>query len=190
MLSKKEAKNMDLKAGDKIEITHDDIVLTSEPAQFGKIFDVKKVEEAKKEEVKEERIKENFIIEKIEEDGFIIAEIGNADNKYMISKEDAKNMDLKVGDRIEIIHNGLSTRSYPAQFMKIFKISKIDQGEKAPSKDNKKGNNSSKNINQKQMNTSKQKDKKAATNPKTGVLSSIGLVSLTAIAGALVKKTK
>ena len=190
MLSKKEAKNMDLKVGDKIEITHDDIVLTSEPAQFGKIFDVKKVEEAKKEEVKEERIKENFIIEKIEEDGFIIAEIGNADNKYMISKEDAKNMDLKVGDRIEIIHNGLSTRSYPAQFMKIFKISKFDQGEKAPSKDNKKGNNSSKNINQKQMNTSKQKDKNAATNPKTGVLSSIGLVSLTAIAGALIKKTK
>lgn len=195
MLSKKDANNMDLKVGDKIEITHDDIILTSDPGQFGKIFDVKKLEKKpSSDDKKEEKITEHFVIEKVEEEGYVVSQIGNSDNKYMISKMDAKNMDLKVGDKIDITHNGLATKSYPGQFMKIFDIVKV-QEEKTPEKNNKENPKDKKKAKEAKENNKKQsaintKDKNAATNPKTGVLSSIGLVSLTAIAGALIKKTK
>lgn len=213
-ISKKEANNMDLNIGDKLEITHNGVILESYPAQFGKIIEVLKYDDEEKEEEKpEDNITETFIVENVSDGGYTIYEKSNKDNKYFISKDDTKSMDLMEGDEIEITHTGLATRSYPAQFVGEIKVRKLDaeSKEKMPAKD-KKEDSKIKNEDNKDvkpagkvrekdlekskmdiMNKEKMEsmdNKMAGENPKTGILSSIGLVGSSAVAIALAKKIR
>lgn len=184
IISKKDANNMDLNVGDQLEITHNGVVLESNPAQFGKIFDLKKYEKEKTEKNEnEETITETFIVDEITEKGYNIHEKSNKDNKYYISKEDTKTLDLAIGDQLKITHTGLATRSIPAHFVGDIKVRKINNKESDTKKNigNSKINSINKNINA---------NKLAGLNPKTGVFSSLGILGVGAAAGILSKNTK
>lgn len=219
MISKKDAKNMDLLEGDTIEITHNGVIMESNPAQFNKIFDIKKLhsdhKDDEKEDSKEEKITEVFLVDEVNEGGYTISPKENKDNKYSISKEDTKGMDLVVGDKLEITHTGLATKSIPAQFVGDIEIRKVDNksdvdlpsddkdmADKNDKSDIKKENendnksNKKKEIDNEKMDTIKKddstsiKNKVAGANPKTGVLSSVGLIGSSAVAIAMAKKIR
>ena len=170
----------DINVGDKYMITHDDKILPSNPAQFGKIIKIEKdstnEDEKAKDKEKEESISEKFVVDEVNDEGYTISQKENKDNLYIISKEDAKNMDLKVGDEIEITHNQMATKSYPAQFIKIFDIKKIDNNKKESPKEEK--------------SEEKIKAKKSNNNPKTGVTSQASLIAMPVLALMALKKTK
>lgn len=206
IISKKDAKNMDLAVGDELEITHNGVVMESYPAQFGKIFKVVKYDKQVEDESKEEKVTENFIVEEVADGGYTIYKKSNKDSKYSIRKEDVTGINLNVGDELEITHTGLATRSIPAQFVGDVEIKKIDNS-KTPVenkisdarkqndiKDITRSNNSNEekdqNLKSKNLVNNSMKDRIGGANPKTGILSSMGVLGTAGIASLLAKKTK
>ncbi len=117
---------MDLEAGKEFEITSDGIILKSNPAQFGKIYEIK---EAAKEEATEEKVTDQFLVKEINEEGVTVEKIGSESEKYMVEKKYFDD-DIKVGDKYKITHNDIVMNSYPAQFNKIFDVEKIEESVK------------------------------------------------------------
>lgn len=206
IISKKDAKNMDLVVGDELEITHNGVVMESYPAQFGKIFKVVKYDKQVEDESKEEKVTENFIVEEVADGGYTIYKKSNKDSKYSISKEDVTGINLNVGDELEITHTGLATRSIPAQFVGDVEIKKIDNS-KTPVenkisdarkqndiKDITRSNNSNEekdqNLKSNNLVNNSMKDRIGGANPKTGILSSMGVLGAAGTASLLAKKTK
>ncbi|MFO3716941.1 hypothetical protein AB9Q04_01085 [Anaerococcus sp. ENR1011] len=206
IISKKDAKNMDLVVGDELEITHNGVVMESYPAQFGKIFKVVKYDKQVEDESKEEKVTENFIVEEVADGGYTIYKKSNKDSKYSISKEDVTGINLNVGDELEITHTGLATRSIPAQFVGDVEIKKIDNS-KTPVenkisdarkqndiKDITRSNNSNEekdqNLKSNNLVNNSMKDRIGGANPKTGILSSMGVLGTAGTASLLAKKTK
>lgn len=206
IISKKDAKNMDLVVGDELEITHNGVVMESYPAQFGKIFKVVKYDKQVEDQSKEEKVTENFIVEEVADGGYTIYKKSNKDSKYSISKEDASGINLNVGDELEITHTGLATRSIPAQFVGDVEIKKIDNiktpvenkisdaRKQNDIKDITRSNNSNEekdqNLKSKNLVNNSMKDRIGGANPKTGILSSMGVLGTAGIASLLAKKTK
>lgn len=206
IISKKDAKNMDLVIEDELEITHNGVVMESYPAQFGKIFKVVKYDKHDEDESKEEKVTENFIVEEVADGGYTIYKKSNKDSKYSISKEDVSGINLDVGDELEITHTGLATRSIPAQFVGDVEIKKIDNS-KTPVenkisdarkqndiKDITRSNNSNEekdqNLKSNNLVNNSMKDRIGGANPKTGILSSMGVLGTAGTASLLAKKTK
>lgn len=207
IISKKDAKNVDLNVGDKLEITHNGVVMESYPAQFGKIFEVKKYDDQDIDnEKKDEKVTENFIVEEVADGGYTIYKKSDKENKYSISKEDVADMNLSVGDELEITHTGLATRSIPAQFVGDIEIKKVNDS-KTPeenkksdvkistdSKDNtrpaKSADKKDQDLQSKNAITNSMTNRKGGANPKTGILSSMGVLGTAGAASILAKKTK
>ena len=206
IISKKDANNMDLVIGDELEITHNGVVMESYPAQFGKIFKVVKYDKHDEDESKEEKVTENFIVEEVADGGYTIYKKSKKDSKYSISKEDVSGINLDVGDELEITHTGLATRSIPAQFVGDVEIKKIDNS-KTPVenkisdarkqndiKDITRSNNSNEekdqNLKSNNLVNNSMKDRIGGANPKTGILSSMGVLGTAGTASLLAKKTK
>lgn len=208
IISKKDAQNMDLIVGDKLEITHNGVVMESYPAQFGKIFDVLKYDnqDEDKKEKDDEKVTENFIVEEVADGGYTIYKKSNKDSKYSISKKDVAGMDLAVGDELEITHTALATRSIPAQFVGEIEIKKIDN-KKIPTENKTPDTKISTDINNtttsaksaekkdqafpnKNVVTNSMTDRIGGANPKTGILSSMGVLGTAGAASILAKKTK
>lgn len=205
MLSKKDAKNMELGQGSTIEITHNGVIMESNPAQFNKIYDIKE-HIYEEDNNKDEKITEVFVVDEVNDGGYTISKEDDKDNKYSINKEDVKGIDLKVGDKLEITHTGLATRSIPAQFVGDFKINKLDNDKEkeTPSADKKDTSNlkkdkkvtDDKKINGEKTNLTKKdsmtslNNKIGGSNPKTGVLSSMSVLGTAGLASILAKKIK
>lgn len=207
----------DLKVGDKYKITHNDIVMNSYPAQFNKIFDVEKIEEAIKETASITNI---YKVKEVNENGITLAYYSKEDGSelmedssdlYMVEKKEFKD-DVKVGDKYKITHSDEILTSEPAQFAKITKIEKVaetkpadeNKGKEKKSKDNKskdmktpdkkdttKDKKTNENSKMNKDNIKENKDgKMAGKNPKTGIVSSLGLVSLPLLSAVALKKSK
>ena len=205
----------DVKVGDKYKITHNDIVMNSYPAQFNKIFDVEKIEEAAKETASITNI---YKVKEVNENGITLAYYSKEDGSelmedsgdlYMVEKKEFKD-DVKVGDKYKITHSDEILTSEPAQFAKITKIEKIaetkatDDNKENKSKDNKskdmktpdkkdttKDKKTSENSKMNKDNNKENKDgKMAGKNPKTGIVSSLGLVSLPLLSAVALWKSK
>lgn len=219
IISKKDAKDLDLLEGDKIELSHNGIIMESYPAQFNKIYDIKKLSHKEKEVNKEEKVTEIFVVDEVNDGGYVISQKDNKDNKdnkYAINKEDLKGLNLKVGDKLEISHTGLATKSIPAQFVGDIEVKKInsdgenkdlEKDKENKNKIGKENKNSGKiekdsnSKNDKKLNNEKNElnknDKLAAvanktsgSNPKTGVFSSMGILATAGAASILAKKSK
>lgn len=205
----------DVKVGDKYKITHNDIVMNSYPAQFNKIFDVEKIEEAVKETASITNI---YKVKEVNENGVTLAYYSKEDGSelledsgdlYMVEKKEFKD-DVKVGDKYKITHSDEILTSEPSQFAKITKIEKIaetkatDDNKENKSKDNKskdmktpdkkdttKDKKTSENSKMNKDNNKENKDgKMAGKNPKTGIVSSLGLVSLPLLSAVALWKSK
>lgn len=207
----------DVKVGDKYKITHNDIVMNSYPAQFNKIFDVEKIEEAVKETASITNI---YKVKEVNEKGITLAYYSKEDGSelmedssdlYMVEKKEFKD-DVKVGDKYKITHSDEILTSEPAQFAKITKIEKVaeakpaDENKENKSKDNKSKENNTKAPDKKdvakdkklsgnnKMNKENNKENKdgkmAGKNPKTGIVSSLGLVSLPLLSAVALWKSK
>ena len=207
----------DLKVGDKYKITHNDIVMNSYPAQYNKIFDVEKIEEAVKETASITNI---YKVKEVNENGVTLAYYSKEDGSelmedssdlYMVEKKEFKD-DVKVGDKYKITHSDEILTSEPAQFAKITKIEKIAESkatDENKSKDNKSKDNKSNNMKtpdkkdaskdkkaseNDKMNNKNSKEikdgKMAGKNPKTGIVSSLGLVSLPLLSAVALWKSK
>ena len=207
----------DVKVGDKYKITHNDIVMNSYPAQFNKIFDVEKIEEAIKETASITNI---YKVKEVNENGITLAYYSKEDGSelmedssdlYMVEKKEFKD-DVKVGDKYKITHSDEILTSEPAQFAKITKIEKVaetkpadeNKGKEKKSKDNKskdmktpdkkdttKDKKTNENSKMNKDNIKENKDgKMAGKNPKTGIVSSLGLVSLPLLSAVALWKSK
>lgn len=203
----------DLKVGDKYKITHNDIIMNSYPAQFNKIFDVEKIEEAIKETASITNI---YKVKEVNENGITLAYYSKEDGSelmedssdlYIVEKKEFKDV-VKVGDKYKITHSDEILTSQPAQFAKITKIEKIAETKATDdNKENKSKDNKSKDIktsdtkdkktsqhskmNKDNKNTKENKDgKMAGKNPKTGIVSSLGLVSLPLLSAVAFWKSK
>lgn len=203
----------DLKVGDKYKITHNDIIMNSYPAQFNKIFDVEKIEEAIKETASITNI---YKVKEVNENGITLAYYSKEDGSelmedssdlYIVEKKEFKDV-VKVGDKYKITHSDEILTSQPAQFAKITKIEKIAETKATDdNKENKSKDNKSKDIktsdtkdkktsqhskmNKDNKNTKENKDgKMAGKNPKTGIVSSLGLVSLPLLSAVALWKSK
>lgn len=196
----------DVQVGDKYAISHNDVVMTSFPAIFGKIYEVKEIE-AKKEMANVTKIykvievnKDAYTIEYLSEgDGSGLIE--NSGDLFTLPKEMVK-AELKLGDKLKISHSEEILYSNPAQFTKIEKIEKIeDPKNKAsenkkekPSKEkkeaNKKVDNKDKKKESPQNNKGKAPSKNPKKNPKTGVLTSLIPFSILTLSTAGLKLSK
>ncbi|WP_297281735.1 hypothetical protein [uncultured Anaerococcus sp.] len=114
--------------GDQYEIYWDGIIMESNPAQFGKIYRVDKKEGTKENGNNNQEMDETLEFEVTEiNDGIAtLAEVDNKDNLYTISFEELKDKNPEIGDKYKIHWNGISMKSYPAQFGEIYDIEKIN----------------------------------------------------------------
>lgn len=110
------------KIGDKYTIYWDGITLESYPAQFGTIYRVEKLDK----EENEEKTTLEFEISEIDKENKVatIFEVGNKSNLFSIEVKDLKDDSVKVGNRYKITWDGIATKSIPAQFGKIFEVTK------------------------------------------------------------------
>ena len=110
------------KIGDKYTIYWDGITLESYPAQFGMIYRVEKLDK----EENEEKTTLEFEISEIDKENKVatIFEVGNKSNLFSIEVKDLKDDSVKVGNRYKITWDGIATKSIPAQFGKIFEVTK------------------------------------------------------------------
>ena len=110
------------KIGDKYTIYWDGIVLESYPAQFGTIYRVDKLDK----EENEEKTTLEFEISEIDKENKVatIFEVGNESNLFSIEIKDLKDDSAKVGNKYKITWDGIATKSIPAQFGKIFEVTK------------------------------------------------------------------
>ena len=114
---KKEFKDIELKEGKKVEIVADDTVFASYPAQFTKIYDI-----IESRDEPEEKLVRDFIVKEIYEEGVTLYEAGNVSNLYNVPKSEFKGMKIEKGKVFTITSDSTATKSYPAQFGKIFSI--------------------------------------------------------------------
>lgn len=195
----------DLQVGDKYAISHNDVVMTSFPAIFGKIYEVKEIE-AKKEMANVTKIykvvevnKDAYTIEYLSEgDGSGLME--NSGDLFTLPKDMVK-AELKLGDKLKISHSEEILYSNPAQFTKIDKIEKINDKKKDakedkkenPTKDkkeNKKEDNKDKKKESPQKNKTKVPNKNPKKNPKTGVITSLLPFTVLSLSWASLKISK
>ena len=120
----------DVKVGNKYKIYSDGITLESYPAQFGKIYRVEKISMDETSEENTEKTKLEFEVIEKSESGATLAEVGNKDNQYNISFEDLKDKNPEIGDRYMITWSGMSTKSYPAQFIDVMEVEKAMKKDK------------------------------------------------------------
>lgn len=123
MASFDDLRDEDVKVGDVYTLFWDGTVMESNPAQFGKIYRVEKADINQKDEKSEQTKMEFEVVEK-SEDGVTLAEVGNKDNLYNISLKDLRDDKPELGDRYMITWNGISMKSYPAQFGEIYDVEK------------------------------------------------------------------
>ncbi len=129
------------KVGDQYKIYWDGIVMESYPAQFGKIYRVEKDDNINSEDSEaDEKMDQTLEFEVIElNDGVAtIAEVGNKDNLYTIGFKELGDKDPQVGDSYKIHWNGISMKSYPAQFGEIYDVEKLSKESKTNKDDLKK----------------------------------------------------
>ena len=128
-LSYDDLRDEEVKVGDQYKIYSDGVVLESYPAQFGKIYRVEKQEQknpkAEDNDKKMDKTLE-FEVTEINDGVATVAEVGNKDNIYTISFKELKDKNPEVGDKYKIHWNGISMKSYPAQFGEIFDVEKIN----------------------------------------------------------------
>lgn len=175
----------DISLGDRYEISHNDIVMNSYPAQFNKIYDVKKLED-NREITSQSNIyrlveinRDSYIVEFFsKEDGS--GAIEDSGDLYTIPKEKVE-ADVKIGDKLKITHSEEILESNPAQFARIDKVEKID--EKTNELNDKNTNQSSENKKNNEEEKGEETSKKASKNPKTGI--SFSLISLSALSLSL-----
>lgn len=121
-LSSDDLRDKNVKVGDKYRIYWDGITLESYPAQFGTIYRVDKLNE----EENEEKTTLEFEISEIDKENkaATIFEVGNKSNLFSIEVKDLKDDSAKIGNRYKITWDGTATKSIPAQFGKIFEVTK------------------------------------------------------------------
>lgn len=121
-LSSDDLRDENVKVGDKYRIYWDGITLESYPAQFGTIYRVDKLNE----EENEEKTTLEFEISEIDKENKVatIFEVGNKANLFLIEVKDLKDDSAKIGNRYKITWDGTATKSIPAQFGKIFEVTK------------------------------------------------------------------
>jgi hypothetical protein len=128
-LSYDDLRDEDVKVGDQYKIYSDGVVLESYPAQFGKIYRAEKQDQDSKDNNNEDQKMDKtleFEVTEINDGAATVAEVGNKDNVYTISFEELKDKNPEVGDKYKIHWNGISMKSYPAQFGEIFDVEKIN----------------------------------------------------------------
>ena len=128
----------DVKVNNRYKIYWNGVAFTSFPAKFGHIYRVEKLEP-----LDEDDEFENMPIDKLPEDHesmefeileiskddenpmATLAEVGNTDNKYVIKLKMLLDKYAGVGDVYKIYWDGVSLKSYPAQFGKIYRVEKV-----------------------------------------------------------------
>lgn len=123
MASFDDLRDDNVKIGDTYTLYWDGVVMESNPAQFGKIYRVEEVTTNKEEDKDSKTTLEFEVVEKTDE-GVTLAEVGNKDNLYNISLKDLRDDKPEIGDRYMITWNGISMKSYPAQFGEIYDVEK------------------------------------------------------------------
>lgn len=172
------------KVGETYKIETSEEILTSDPAQFAAVYKVELEKEAPKKAEKPadkkkpaEKAKENkkenkkesektlsdiFVVEKIDQEGVTVYRKSNKEDKYLVPKKDFGKLEIKEGKEYKIFTDDIVLTSYPAQFVKIYKIEEVMAG----------------------------KNKNPAKNPKTGLIgTSFALIGLIG-AGIGYKKIK
>lgn len=183
----------DVQVGDKYEISHNDVIMTSFPAIFEKIYEVKEIE-AKKEM---ENVTKIYKVVEVNKDAYTIEFLSEADGTglvensgdlFSLPKEMLKDQ-LKPGDKLKITHSEDILYSNPAQFTKVEKIERIEDSKNKSSEDKKENpSKEKKEANKKEDKKKDKEDKKEKSpqnnkgkapsknpkkNPKTGVLTSL-----------------
>lgn len=124
---KKEFKDMKLEKGKVFTITTNDVVMTSNPAQFGKIYSIVEKEEAKK-------MTKEYIVEKVNGDFVTVYEKGNKEDKYNLNKKDFGKVNPEVGKTYKIETSEEILTSDPAQFAAVYKVEEVKEKTKKEEK--------------------------------------------------------
>lgn len=124
---KKEFKDMKLEKGKIFTITTNDVVMTSNPAQFGKIYSIVEKEQAKK-------MTKEYVVEKINGDFVTVYEKGNKEDKYNLNKKDFGKVNPEVGKTYKIETSEEILTSDPAQFAAVYKVEEVKEKTKKEEK--------------------------------------------------------
>ena len=117
---KKEFKDMKLEKGKVFTITTNDVVMTSNPAQFGKIYSIVEKEQAKK-------MTKEYVVEKINGDFVTVYEKGNKEDKYNLNKKDFGKVNPEVGKTYKIETSEEIITSDPAQFAALYMVVEVKE---------------------------------------------------------------
>lgn len=126
-VSKKEFKDMKLEKGKVFTITTNDVVMTSNPAQFGKIYSIVEKEQAKK-------MTKEYVVEKVNGDFVTVYEKGNKEDKYNLNKKDFGKVNPEVGKTYKIETSEEILTSDPAQFAAVYKVEEVKEKQKKEEK--------------------------------------------------------
>lgn len=124
---KKDFKDMKLEKGKVFTITTNDVVMTSNPAQFNKIYSIVEKEQAKK-------MTKEYVVEKVSGDFVTVYEKGNKEDKYNLNKKDFGKVNPEVGKTYKIETSEEILTSDPAQFAAVYKVEEVKEASKKPEK--------------------------------------------------------
>lgn len=82
-------------------------------------------DEQKIEQVAKEKISDIYVVKKINEDGVDVYKKSNPEEVYNVAKKEFKDLHLVEGMEVKIESDDVVLNSYPAQFAKIYSISKV-----------------------------------------------------------------
>lgn len=119
---KKEFGDIKIKEGMEVVIVSSNMAFYSFPAKFGKIYEIKEVKKEENEDNKEEKFVRDFVVKEIYEEGVDLYELGNESNVYNVPKSEFKDIKLIKDMIFTITSDTTATKSYPAQFGKIYSI--------------------------------------------------------------------
>lgn len=145
-IPKNELKDLDVKKGDELIIESSDVSTMSDPSKFQKIYSIKESQTP-------EKVKKVLKVLEINEDGVLVSDKENTEEKYLLGKDQLGGLDLKKDDLVEIITDDIILTSDPGQFANIYQVKLLSKGQ------------TSDNIN----------DKSSSSNPKTGAISTLPL---------------
>ena len=101
--------------------------MTSNPAQFNKIYSIVEKEQAKK-------MTKEYVVEKVNGDFVTVYEKGNKEDKYNINKKDFGKVNPEVGKTYKIETSEEILTSDPAQFAAVYKVEEAKEASKKPEK--------------------------------------------------------
>lgn len=139
LISANNLRDEDVKVDNQYKIYWDGRITASQPAKFGELYRVEKLDKSKEDDKVEntpiDKLPEDvsvgtYVVKKINEDeekpSVVLYSEDNHRLEYVVDMDQLRDDDVNVNDRYKIYTNGIVFQSFPAKFSHIYRVEELD----------------------------------------------------------------